>query len=240
MEDTAQTTPASKKGNKESDSLLVKERLENKERRRNIVHPKNLCFKCHAKPTIAYRNGLVCCKECFKGAVIETHFRSVIRGFLEPSPKNPGKALVLLSGGPSSMSLALMAAETANNKSQSKRKMFINIELLHIDESVFYPWNAQLEPANKMKLLQFGTEMGLKLHWVDLAEKYKLTPETAAEMLESASDRGSSREDIIVYLRNAAIEDFCEQQKIFKLLVGDSALRVSLTYSRSLPTLWPR
>ena len=231
MEDT-KAPQASKKGGKDSDSVLVRERLENKEKRRNLVHPKDLCFKCHAKPTIAYRNGLVCCRECFKGAVVETHFRGVIRGFLEPSPKNPAKAYVLVSGGPSSMSLAFMAAETANNKSQSKRKMFINIELVHVDESVFYGWNAAQEPDNKMRLLNFANAMEVQLHWIDLGEKYKLTHETAAQMLESAADRGSAREDIIAYLRNAAIEDFCEKQKVYKLLVGDSALRVDVTNSR--------
>ena len=47
---------------KEVSGQIQRDRLEAKERRRNIVHPKDKCFKCQAKPTIAYRNALVCCK----------------------------------------------------------------------------------------------------------------------------------------------------------------------------------
>lgn len=46
----------------ESGNLLVKKKLEEKERRRNLVPSKTLCFKCKEKPNIAYRNGLVVCK----------------------------------------------------------------------------------------------------------------------------------------------------------------------------------
>jgi len=47
---------------KQVSGQIQRDRLEAKEKRKNIVHPKDKCFKCQEKPTIAYRNGLVCCK----------------------------------------------------------------------------------------------------------------------------------------------------------------------------------
>jgi len=255
----------------QTDSLIERERLENKAKRRNIVHPKNKCFKCLAPPAIAYRNGLVCCKECFKSAVVETHFRSVIRGFLNPKPREIAKFLILLSGGPGSVALSFMAAETIHGKTQSKRKMFVEAEMLHVDESVFYPWHGTVRPEilitedkapiadnemadkpvetssnhpepdqkqptyesltqneeNLLRLKKLSKDIGLKLHIVSLAKKYKLTQDSAKDMLEAASDRGSCKEDIIVYLRNAAVEDFARKNGFGNLVVGDTGLRVA-------------
>lgn len=163
---------------------------------------------------------------CFKSAVVETHFRGVIRGFLNPSPTAVGKSLVLLSGGPSSLALAFMMGETVNNKSTSKRRMFVSAELLHIDESIFYPWDVEHEQKNVDKLKKFASLVNLPLTIVSIAEKYKLTPETAKQLVEANSERGSCREDTIQFLRNSVIEDFSLKKNFDKLLVGDSALRV--------------
>ena len=206
--------------------MLEKARLDAKEKRRNIVHPKNLCFKCHAKPTISYRNSLVCCKTCFKDSVIETHFRSVIRSFLDLKANKDGKFLILLSGGPGSLCLAYMASETINQKAVSKRKMFIKAELLYINEEVFYPWDKEFKDENLARLEQFAAAIDLKLNVVDLGQKYKLDYESAADILEANSDRGSCREDTITFLRNSAIEDFAIKNDFHNLVVGDTGLRV--------------
>ena len=217
-----------------TDSLVEIERRQAKERRRNHVHEKNKCFKCKGVPHITYRNGLVACKTCFKGAVVESHFRSVIRGFVEPKPSQIGRVLVLLSGGPSSTSLALMTGETVNCKTESKRKMFVEAEMLHVDESIFYPENEPLWSENLTRLKQLSEKVGLKLHVESIAERYKLTRDTAKELLSSCDDRGSSKEDIVSFMRESVIADAAKKLGFKHLLVGDNALRVA---SNTLTTM---
>lgn len=168
-------------------------------------------------------------RECFKGAVVENHFRSVLRSFLDPKPKQVGRFLILLSGGPSSMSLAFMASETINNKTQSKRKMFVEAEMLYLDESVFYPWDLEFEKKNNEKLEEFAKLTGLKLNIISLAEKFKLSVQEAKDLMEANSDRGSCKEDTVVIFRNNAIQDFALKNNFSKVVVGDSALRVSFS-----------
>lgn len=120
-----------------------------------------------------------------------------------------------------------MASETIHSNTQSKRKMFVEAEMLHIDESVFYPWDKHHVEANKERLQDLAKKLNLKLHVISLGEKYKLDYEAAQELLDANSDRGSSREDFIVFLRNSAIEDFCLKNNFNRLVVGDSGLRVA-------------
>lgn len=126
------------------------------------------------------------------------------------------------------MAVAFMAAETINSKTQSKRKMFIDCELLHIDESIFYPWDKEHEVENRKRLEAFAAENELKLNVVSLGEKYKLSEEDSENLIAANSDRGSCREDTVSFFRNNAIQDFASKHGYEKVMVGDNGLRVSL------------
>ena len=105
--------------------------------------------------------------------------------------------------------------------------MFIEGEMLHIDESVFYPWDKSQRQGNLKKLTDFAALCNLALTVISLEEKYKITEEDAESILQANSDRGSCREDTITFFRNSAIQDFALKQQHTHLLVGDSGLRVS-------------
>lgn len=217
-----------------TDSMIENQRREAKERRKNLVHESNKCFKCKGVPHLKYRNGLVVCKVCFKGAVVETHFRSLLRGFLNPKPSNMGKVLLLLSGGPSSTALALMTGETVNGKSESKRKMFVEAEMLFVDESIFYPEDKDLWDLNYQRLRKLEERVGLKLHITSIEEQLKIDRSTAASLLDSCSDRGSCREDVITIMRQSVISGVAHKLGFTKALLGDNALRVA---SNTLATM---
>ena len=154
----------------------------------------------------------------------------MIRGFLEPKPQKVGRFLLLLSGGPCSLALAYMTSETVNSKTQSKRKMFIEGEMLHIDESVFYPWDRAHREDNLKKLEDFAALCGMPLTVVSLEEKYKISEADAESILQANSDRGSCREDTITFFRNSAIQDFALKHRHTHLLIGDSGLRVASSH----------
>ena len=90
--------------------------------RRGANIERSLCFKCKAKPEFAYRNGLKCCKECFKYQIVETKFRGSIRKDLDVVGKGDNREiLLLLSGGINSTCLAFMAGESLMDHTFSKR-----------------------------------------------------------------------------------------------------------------------
>lgn len=210
-----------------SESLIEQERVAVKNRRRNIVHDLKTCFKCKGTPHLQYRNKLVVCKVCFKNSVVESHFRSTLRGYLQPKPTNVGKVLVLVSGGPSSTALALMMGETVNCKSESKRKMFVEAEMLYVDESIFYPEDKEMWDKNQERLRNLAERVELKLNYASISEKLKLDRTTAQELLDSCSDRGSSKEDVITLMRQTVIQDTANKLGFKHLLVGENALRVA-------------
>jgi hypothetical protein len=119
-----------------------------------------------------------------------------------------------------------MTSETVNSKTHSKRKMFIEGEMLHVDESVFYPWDKSHHQSNLKKLTEFAELCNLQLSVISLADKYKITETDAETILQANSDRGNCREDTITFFRNSAIQDFALKHQHSNLLVGDSGLRV--------------
>lgn len=139
------------------------------------------------------------------------------------------KVLFLVSGGPNSLSMTFMAGESLNGNSFSKRKMFFSGEILHVDESCFYQ-NEESETSqeNMEKLKMFSEDISMKLNILKIEEVFDFTKEQALEMLSSAKNRGSCREDIIEILRNRAIHKFCKENDFMRIASGDNGLRVNI------------
>jgi len=188
--------------------------------------PTDRCFKCDSKPKFTYRNSVLCCNPCFKLHVMEAKFRSCLRRDLDIRGSTMQKILILLSGGPSSTSLTYMVGESVKGKTASKRKMFFEAEVLHVDESCFYPEDEETNIKNLQKIEFLCNEIAVKLHIIRIDETLGLTREKCREIITHSNEKGSCREDLVKLLRNRAILEFCNNNEFKKLVSGDNGLRV--------------
>jgi len=213
-----------------------------------------LCKKCKEKKgTLKYRSDTIC-KECYLSA-LGHRFRTSMRLQVKLAKKDD-EVLCCLSGGQNSLAMCKLISESLHNP--GPRKMFFNAQMIHINEAASVRATEQEEEQNVQKINKFAEQHKLKVTIINLEDIYDLKTETLEEilvksyglplgkadetaaldkaqkreklqnLLNSLSDTGSSKEDLLFVFKKLLIADFASRNNIQKILFADTAQKVAI------------
>ena len=118
-----------------------------------ITQPSPVCCKCKEQPaTIVNRKEKVC-KDCFLHQLIH-RFKSAIRTKLKIW--NDELFMIAVSGGANSMAMLDMLHYSID--SNTNRKMFYKVLVLHIDEGVIYGHSEEKRAQKNTEIIDFVTK----------------------------------------------------------------------------------
>ncbi|KAF2078180.1 hypothetical protein CYY_000470 [Polysphondylium violaceum] len=178
------------------------------------------------KPIVHFRSESLCW-ECYKDLMLKKFRTNIVKA--RESKREAEKLLIALSGGTCSMVVAELLRQCIDGLGKSK--MFFDIQCVHVDESLLYPYYQYQETLEYLR--ELTASFGFPFHVVPLENIYGTDPSTAesrrSRLIDSFKNVSSntSKEDMIVYYREHLLSQTAHTLGCNKVVLGTSSNRLA-------------